>query len=457
MAKPDLGKTENFSIGHAIIRNVIFIFWFKVWYKNITVVGKKNVKKDVPTILAINHQNTAMDPLVIVAAIFRQTTWLTRADLFNNKVLVTIFHWFKMLPIYRQRDGRKALENNDMVFEKVVDTIAHKRLVGLFPEGTHWGYRRLRSTRKAIPRIVHMAEEKYNYDMDINVNPIGIYYDDYIDVRTDVFVKIGEPIPMRPFFEKLKENPQNTGIEIHDSIEEGLRANMLDIPQTNEDEYHTVNRLRCILRKKTLDTFLFKGNKQERQYNADRKTIEIIEKTNEKDPSFITSLIDRVKDYDKKLKDLRYTDTIVSNEGGDAFQILWNCMKAVVLLPFFICGFITYALSYWLVNKAGNKFTKDILFKNSIMFVLSLFLGLITHIVLVILWLIFVPLPWWTMFFVIMFLFYIWTVFIDYPRLIKNIFMSLRFNAGIMTKDDGVQSLINARKELESIYEQHLH
>jgi len=302
-----------------------------------------------------------------------------------------------------------------------------------------------------------MAEEKYNYDMDINVNPIGIYYDDYIDVRTDVFVKIGEPIPMRPFFEKLKENPQNTEIEIHDSIEEGLRANMLDIPQTNEDEYHTVNRLRCILRKKTLDTFLFKGNKQERQYNADRKTIEIIEKTNEKDPSFITSLIDRVKDYDKKLKDLRYTDTIVSNEGGDAFQILWNCMKAVVLLPFFICGFITYALSYWLVNKAGNKFTKDILFKNSIMFVLSLFLGLITHIVLVILWLIFVPLPWWTMFFVIMFLFYIWTVFIDYPRLIKNIFMSLRFNAGIMTKDDGVQSLINARKELESIYEQHLH
>ena len=172
MAKLDLGKPEKFVFAHFFIRNFLFLFWFKIWYKNITIVGKKNLDRKTPTILAINHQNTAMDPLALCGTIFRAITWLARADLYKKKSLVPIFHALKILPIFRQRDGLKSLEDNTIVFEKVVDVISAKRLVGLFPEGTHWGFRRLRQTRKAIPRIVHMAEEKNNFDLDININPV---------------------------------------------------------------------------------------------------------------------------------------------------------------------------------------------------------------------------------------------------------------------------------------------
>ena len=65
MAKLDLGKPEKFVFAHFFIRNFLFLFWFKIWYKNITIVGKKNLDRKTPTILAINHQNTAMDPLLI--------------------------------------------------------------------------------------------------------------------------------------------------------------------------------------------------------------------------------------------------------------------------------------------------------------------------------------------------------------------------------------------------------
>ena len=93
--KLDLGTPEKFDFGHFFIRNAWLLPWFLLWYKNITVVGKKNIQKNTATIFAINHQNTAMDPLALVGTLSHQITWLARADLYKKKALIPILHCFR--------------------------------------------------------------------------------------------------------------------------------------------------------------------------------------------------------------------------------------------------------------------------------------------------------------------------------------------------------------------------
>ncbi len=456
MAKLDLGKPEKFGFLHSFLRTFWFLHWFKLWYKDITIVGKENLDKKTPTILAINHQNTAMDPLVLCGTILPQITWLARADLYEKKALLPIFHCFKILPIFRQRDGVKSLEKNDMVFRKVVEVICAKKLVGLFPEGTHWGFRRLRQTRKAIPRIVCMAAEQNNYDIDININPVGIYYEDYIDVRSNLFIKVGEPIPMRQYMAMLKENPQVAENEIRQATENGMRQCMLDIPQTDET-YNTVDSLRYIYRNQTASQFAVSGNRQVREFLTDKKTIELIENQEKEQPGYIATLKEKVDSYTELLNKSKFSFEIVENNGGEAFQVIWNCMKVVALLPFFLCGCVTCSLTYFVMNFLGDKLAKDKLFKNSVMFVVGRLMTNIMHTIFIILWLMFVPLPWWTVFFFVAFLFFVWVVFIDYPKLVKKTILQLVFCAGFMTNDKDIVELCKRRDAVKNEYAKLLH
>ena len=449
--KLDLGTPEKYSFMHTLIRNVWFFPWFKFWYKDITIVGKKNISRETPTILAINHQNTAMDPLILCGTIFRPIVWLARADLYKKKFLIPLLHWFKILPIFRKRDGVQCLADNDIIFEKVIEVISHNKLVGLFPEGTHWGFRRLRPTRKAIPRIVCLAGEKFNYNMDINVNPVGIYYEDFFDIRTNIFVKIGEPIPMRQFYERLKESPQVAENEIKNTIEKGMRDAMLDIPQT-DDTYDTVESLRKICRNKTTENFSFTGNKQERDFLADQKTIEIIERETGKKPSFLTDIKPAVDEYENALLHTKFTNALVEQKGCDAFQVMWNCMKLIALFPFFVCGAAAHIINYAAMVKLGNKLAKDIQFKNSIMFVCGAVLKTFIHGIYIALWITFVPLHWTTVFLMIPALYLLWTIFIDYPQLLKTTIQGIRFNMGYLSKNEEIQTLIKQRDALEAKY-----
>lgn len=452
MAKLPLGNPEKFKFSHFYLRNFWFLLWFKLWYKDITIIGKEHLDRKTPTILAINHQNTAMDPLVLCGTVFRQITWLARADLYKKKFLIPLLHAFKILPIFRQRDGLKSLENNDIVFEKVIEVISAKNLVGLFPEGTHWGFRRLRQTRKGIPKIVIMAETKNNFDMDININPVGIYYDDYVSIRSNLFVKIGEPIPMRQFIASMKETPQVAENEIRSAIEDGMRNVMIDIPQM-DDTYYTVDNLRRICRSVTAGRNDFQGDRLTRDYCADKKTVAVLEQKETESAGFLASIKDKVEEYVQLLKKTDYTIDLADKNGDDAFQIIWNCMKIVALFPFFLCGTVLWLGIYLITQKLGNTLTKDIQFKNSIMFVTSLVMSSLWYKILAVLWIIFVPLPWWTVFFFLIFLYVVWCVFIDYPRLMKRTIREISFNYGLISKKPQIMDICKKRDEIKKVFE----
>ncbi|MBP5583245.1 MAG: hypothetical protein J6X43_04745, partial [Bacteroidales bacterium] len=73
---------------------------------------------------------------------------------------------------------------------------------------------------------------------------------------------------------------------------------------------------------------------------------------------------------------------------------------------------------------------------------------------LVVLWLVFVPLPWWTVFLFFIFLYVVWCVFIDYPRLAKRTCREISFNCGLISKKPQIVDICNKRDEIKKIFDE---
>ena len=129
---------EKQSLGYEALRVYVrFAFWLT--HKRVIVTGRELIPNDHPIIFAANHQNALMDPLALVCTNSLQTLWLARADIFKSKFTKPILKFMKMLPVYRIRDGKENLNNNEEVFDQVTQVLENGGSTALFPEAAHSG------------------------------------------------------------------------------------------------------------------------------------------------------------------------------------------------------------------------------------------------------------------------------------------------------------------------------
>jgi len=191
------------------------------------VTGLKNIPADGPLIYAINHQNALLDPLVIHSATWRNPYFLTRGDLFKNKLANRFLRSIKMLPIYRIRDGYDSVKMNEGTFEETKEILLRGGVIGIFPEGSHNLQYRLRPLKKGVTRIAFLAEQAAGFNLNLKIVPIGIQYESHFLSKGRTLVSIGEPIRVADFKEGYQLD-QNIGIDgLLDSIHSSIKKLML--------------------------------------------------------------------------------------------------------------------------------------------------------------------------------------------------------------------------------------
>jgi len=153
--------------------------WIKtglyLYYGKIKISGLENVPKDAPVLFLPNHQSALMDVLLIVVDCNRKPFFLTRSDIFTKPALKKFFAYLRMIPIYRIRDGREALKNNQAVFDRCAELFGKNQAIVMFPEANHNIKRRVRPLSKGFTRILFNALDR-NPDQDIHIVPIGLNY-----------------------------------------------------------------------------------------------------------------------------------------------------------------------------------------------------------------------------------------------------------------------------------------
>ena len=178
-----------------------------------------DLPEDGAVILAPNHTNTLMDALVILAGRKGPTAFGSRADIFRNPAAARLLHFFRMLPLVRERDGLSQVKENYESFDLIDQTLEHRIPFCVFAEGTHRPGRSLQPIKKGIARIaLRSAQARQTW-----LVPTGINYTDFFRYRKGCEVWYGEPVDVNAF---VREHPELNEAQLLQALRSHLEDRM---------------------------------------------------------------------------------------------------------------------------------------------------------------------------------------------------------------------------------------
>ncbi len=364
-------RYEKWSAGYWLFKKYI-IFADRLVHKKIVVTGKDKIPANKPIVFAPNHQNALSDPLAILLNTRFQPVWLARADIFGkSKVTDTILKFLKIMPVYRLRDGKENLEKNEKTFADSIKVLENNFALALFPEAAHSFKRQMLIHKKAVPRIVFMAEEKTGFGLDIQIIPTGIYYSHYWKFDRTLIVNFGDPIAVQDYADKYHDNQNTATNDLKAEIYKAVLPLTINI---NSKKYYDEFEL---IRKFYGNHFL---NRQNLKYStlsifkSEQKLIDELDNLELSQPEEAAKLAAIAKDYSETLKKFKLKNRLITNDKNHFLKILANLFLLIAGLPLFIYGFIFNAIPFFLIDTTVRKKVKDKSFWSTFFFVSGLVL-----------------------------------------------------------------------------------
>ena len=190
-----------------------------------------------PVIFVSNHQNAFLDAILIVCSTSRDPWFLARANVFKKDWAKKVLSWMQMSPVYRFRDGFSTLRKNDEVIDNCVQLLSQQQSIVLFGEGNHNDQWYLRPLQKGFARIAITAEERNNWNLGVNIVPIGIQYESHTAFRSRVLVSFGDAINVKEYFNH-EGSAQENFEQLIQQTSEGIKKLMLHIdPENYESKF----------------------------------------------------------------------------------------------------------------------------------------------------------------------------------------------------------------------------
>ena len=346
---------EKWSLGYWTLKKYIqFADW--LIYNKVIITGLDKIPNNKPIIFAPNHQNALSDPMAILLNTKFQPVWLARADIFKNKTAAAILKFLKIMPVYRMRDGKENLTKNDVTFTDSVKVLENNFALGLFPEAAHSGKRQMLVHKKAVPRIVFMAEEKSNQKLDIQIIPTGIYYSHYWKFNRDLIVNFGNPIPGNEYIEAFKQNESAATLLLRQRILDEMQALVLEIK--SQKYYNDFETIREIYGKHYLKRQNLKYSTLN-HFKSDQKLVKKLDELEENNQDETAKLVRQINDYVSKIKKLKIRNWLLEKHHLNLFKIGVNNLILILGLPVFLFGFIFNALPFFAIDIFTRKKIKD--------------------------------------------------------------------------------------------------
>lgn len=320
----------NQSKAYSIIKKYVELV-YSVYYSKIHVINLENGSNDQPIILGPNHQNGLMDALAVGLPLKKQPVFMARADIFSNKKVAGILNFFKIVPVFRIRDGVEKMSNNDQSFAITLKALSHGQPVVIMPEGTHQGLRRLKPIKKGIVRFALNAQENFGRNINVKLVPVGIDYSHYHNFRGKLLVIYGKPIEVSEYLGTFRENPQIAYNQLRNRLAEELRKIMIDVD--NPEYYQTILTCRDIYVNQ-----LFEDSDTDyyQKFLAGKALTDKLDGMVTGNPSKLEDVKQMVSKYSDGLDHLKLEDWVMDSLLPDKKTLWFNVLKYLMFLPFFI-------------------------------------------------------------------------------------------------------------------------
>jgi 1-acyl-sn-glycerol-3-phosphate acyltransferase len=348
-------KYEKWSFGYNCLKQYVRVVdW--IIHKETIVTGRENIPKDKPILFAPNHQNALSDPMAILLHTQFQPVWLARADIFKKGIITFLLRFLKIMPVYRMRDGKNQLAKNDKTFADSIKVLENNFALALFPEAAHSSKRQMLAHKKAVPRIVFMAEEKANSNLNIHIVPVGIYYSSYWKFNRTVIVNFGKPILANDFLEEFENNVTAATLALRDDIYNAIEPLTLNIKSKNH--YTDFELIREIYGKH----FLRRQSKKHttlQLFKSDQLLIEQLDKLENENARELEKVIATTKTYDQLVRKYKLRSWLIEKPSNNFLAIGLNKLILLAGLPLFVFGFIFNAIPFFTLDTITRKKIKD--------------------------------------------------------------------------------------------------
>lgn len=334
------------------------------FYKKINITGRQKLPTDKPILFVPNHQNSFLDAFHVVTVVRPFIYFLTRAEAFSSKPMDWFLRSLNMLPVYRVRDGLSSVQKNNAIFEECFEYMKRGDAVLVFAEANHNLKKRIRPLSKGFTRVAFGGEVQENWELDIQIVPVGVNYTEHREPQNTVHVVFGNAIPVHEYKSLYQEDERAAAQKMKHDVSEALKELVFHVQDLNEYPAQKI---------------LWNDLEPDEELITDP---EISNKRIAKASEYITpELIEKAKKA-QKLADkheipLRKFATMKSLG-----------LKEFLLFPFYMFSYFNNMIPYQPVKYLVNNVIKDRAFDASIKFLSGLFaLPIFYALICLILWL----------------------------------------------------------------------
>ncbi len=380
-------RIDKKSYPYLFLKPLVAFWHNRVFYRRIVILNHDQVPKNAHLIFTGNHQNALMDALVFLFGFKGRLVFLSRSDIFRNPIIAALLYFFRMMPIFRIKDGYSELKKNDKTFQKTIDVIKNKIGLVIMAEGNHGDQHRLRTLKKGFARIAFQTEDANDFKLNMLVVPVGMEYSDYVNFRSELLINFGKPIPVSDYADSYRDNPAIAINQIKEQLAKSLISLMVNIK--SEKHYELYNELREIYKNEMAEMLGFPSAKQPYKFQTDKELIRRLEVFEEENPEKMDAFQELVLRYRDTINNQGLNYDIVRKKPSLFFPMFGELFIYILTSPIFFIGWILNYIPFGLSIFIGLKM-EDPQFRSSVKFAITLVFWPLFHFIeTLIIWFIF--------------------------------------------------------------------
>ncbi len=214
----------------AFLQRIVARAFFRV-----EVSGAERVPRSGPVLLAANHRNSLLDPMLLTVAAGRPVRFLAKAPLFTDRRLGWMMRGSGAIPVHRRQDepGREVAGENVEAFRAVTDALRSGAAVGVFPEGRSHDGPDLMPLRTGAARV---ALDAAATGMRLPIMPVGLLFQAKHVFRTRAWCVVGAPIGYAELVTAEGASNRAAVLALTARMEDALRGVSLNASIAGEEE-----------------------------------------------------------------------------------------------------------------------------------------------------------------------------------------------------------------------------
>jgi 1-acyl-sn-glycerol-3-phosphate acyltransferase len=178
---------------HRMVYKVLRL-WVKlgVWFftKKVSFNKHQPLREKGPLLLACNHPNSFLDAILLGVYMDEPVHYITRGDVFKKPAVRKFLESLHMIPIFRMRDGKDKLAQNDEAFTKSVEVLRNNGILLIFVEGFCINQTELLlPLKKGAPRILQSCWQE---GIPVRVLPVWLKYSSFNRFGKTIQIRFGE-------------------------------------------------------------------------------------------------------------------------------------------------------------------------------------------------------------------------------------------------------------------------